>query len=62
MTGKEIIKELEENFNGLDTVKYKKRWENGDNRAKYIHWLMDMFNCSYGVAYRIVGKANGYYC
>lgn len=60
MTGKEIIKELEENYNGLETVRYSKRYDNGDNRAKNIHWLMDTFGCSWGVANRIVAKANGY--
>ena len=61
MTGKEIIKELDENFNGLATVKYDLRYANGkDYRKEKIHWLMDMFSCSYGIANRIVAKANGY--
>ena len=60
LNGKQIIEALEESYNGLDTVRYERRWENGDNRAKKIHWLMDNFGCSWGIANRIVGKANGY--
>lgn len=61
MTRKEIIEELENNYNGMDTLNYGIRYRNGDNRLKTIHWVMDNFSCSYGVASRLVDRCNSGY-
>lgn len=61
MTRAEIIKQLDNNYNGMDTLRYKLRYQNGDNRLKNIHWLMDEFGCSYGVAARLVDRCNNGY-
>lgn len=59
MTGKEIQEQLDIGWNGLATLRYELRYSiNGDNKKKTIHWLMDNFDCSYGVAKRLVEKAN----
>lgn len=60
MKGKKIIEILESTYSGIDTLRYRKRYENGDNRIKNIHWLMDNFGCSYGVGARLVDRANNY--
>lgn len=59
MTRKEIIEQLENNYAGMDTLRYKIRYDiNGDNRIKTIHWVMGNFDCSYGVAARLVDRCN----
>ena len=62
MKGKEILEYLKNNYTGLDTLRYNKRYEglNVDNKKKNIHWLMFNFSCSYGVALRLVNYANNF--
>lgn len=61
MTRAEIIEQLDNNYCGMDTLKYDVRYRNGDNRLKRIHWLMYEFECSYGVAARLVDRCNNGY-
>lgn len=58
MNGREILELLNQDYCGLDSVRYVKRYHNGDNKLKCIHWLMRNFDCSYGVARRLVEKVN----
>lgn len=59
MNGKEILEQLEIGWNGLETLRYSRRYDiNGDNKLKKIHWVLGNFDCTYGIAKRLVEKAN----
>ena len=60
MKRNEIIEILENSYSGIETLRYHRRYENGDNKLKNIHWLMDNFDCSYGIAKRLVERANNF--
>lgn len=60
LNGKEIAKILDESYSGIETLKYQKRYENGDNQKKMIDWVLGNFNTSYGIARRIVIFANNF--
>jgi len=60
LNGREIAGILDSSFNGIDTLRYKRRYENGDNRKKMINWVLNNFNTSYDVASRLVKYANNY--
>lgn len=58
MNGKEIKKILEDCYCGADTIKYKLRYQNGDNKTKNINWILNNFNTTRAVAKRLVEQAN----
>lgn len=60
LSGKEIARILDESYCGINTIKYRKRWENGDNRKRYIKWILNNFPTTYGVAERLVEYVNNY--
>lgn len=57
MTGKEIMKILNTDYSGAETILVDPRCI-AYSKAKNIRWLMYMFDASYGVARRLVDKAN----
>lgn len=60
LNGKEIARILDSSFCGIETLRYIRRFENGDNRKKNINWILNNFNTTYGIASRLVDFANNY--